>query len=52
MAKKPAHSRVRIQLSHQNGICERFHKTVLDEFYCLEFRKKLNASIEDLKNRP
>jgi hypothetical protein len=32
-----------------NGICERFHKTVLDEFYRVAFRKKLYASIEDLQ---
>jgi len=24
-----------------NGICERFHKTVLDEFYRIAFRKKI-----------
>ena len=24
-----------------NGICERFHKTLLDEFYRVAFRKKL-----------
>jgi transposase InsO family protein len=33
-----------------NGICERFHKTVLDEFYRVAFRKKLCASIDDLQN--
>ena len=33
-----------------NGICESFHKTVLDEFYRLAFGKKLYASIEDLQN--
>ena len=32
-----------------NGICERFHKTVLDEFYRVAFRKKLYASIEELQ---
>ena len=24
-----------------NGICERFHRTVLDEFYRVVFRKKI-----------
>jgi hypothetical protein len=33
-----------------NGICERFHKTVLDEFYRIAFRKKLYASIADLQD--
>ncbi len=32
-----------------NGICERFHKTVLDEFYRVTFRKKLYTSIEQLQ---
>src|SRR3984893_2758648 len=30
--------------------CEGFHKTVLDKFYRVAFRKKLYASIEDLQN--
>jgi transposase InsO family protein len=33
-----------------NGICGRFHKTVLDEFYRIAFRKKLYASIADLQD--
>ena len=32
-----------------NGICERFHKTVLDEFYRVAFRKKLYRGIDDLQ---
>ena len=32
-----------------NGICERFHKTLLDEFYRVAFRKKINDSIEALQ---
>ena len=32
-----------------NGICERFHKTVLDEFYRVAFRKKLYRRIEELQ---
>ena len=32
-----------------NGICERFHKTVLNEFYRVAFRKKVYRSIEDLQ---
>ncbi len=32
------------------GIAERFHKTVLDEFYCIAFRKRLYASIGDLQD--
>jgi hypothetical protein len=32
-----------------NGIVERFHKTMLDEFYRIAFRKKLYATIDDLQ---
>ena len=32
-----------------NGICERFHRTVLDEFYRVAFRKKIYTSIEALQ---
>ena len=32
-----------------NGICERFHKTVLQEFYQVAFRKRLYASLEQLQ---
>ena len=33
------------------GIVERFHKTMLDEFYRIAFRKKIYTSIEDLQGR-
>lgn len=32
-----------------NGICERFHRTVLQEFYQIAFRKKIYGSIEELQ---
>jgi len=32
-----------------NGICERFHKTILQEFYQVTFRKKLYESLEPLQ---
>jgi hypothetical protein len=32
-----------------NGICERFHRTVLDEFYRIVFRKKIYRSIDELQ---
>ena len=32
-----------------NGIAERFHKTVLDEFYRVAFRKKIYGSIAELQ---
>jgi transposase InsO family protein len=44
------HSRTKTKSPQTNGIAERFHKTVLDEFYRVAFRKKLYASIEELQN--
>ena len=32
-----------------NGICERFHKTLLQEFYQVTFRKKLYSDLESLQ---
>ncbi len=32
-----------------NGICERFHKTILQEFYQVTFRKKLYGDIDSLQ---
>ena len=32
-----------------NGICERFHKTVLNEFYRVAFRKKVYRSTDELQ---
>lgn len=44
------HSKTRARSPQTNGICERFHKTVLDEFYRVAFRKKVYASLEELQN--
>ena len=44
------HSRTKTKSPQTNGIAERFHKTVLDEFYRIAFRKKLYASIEELQD--
>jgi len=43
------HSKTRARSPQSNGICERFHKTVLDEFYRVAFRKKVYTSIEELQ---
>src|SRR3990167_1003045 len=32
-----------------NGICERFHKTILNEFYQITFRKKIYTTIDELQ---
>src|SRR5260370_940797 len=43
------HSRTKARSPQTNGICERFHKTVLQEFYQVAFRKRIYTSIEQLQ---
>lgn len=43
------HSKTRARRPQANGICERFHKTMQDEFYAVAFRKKLYNSIDELQ---
>jgi transposase InsO family protein len=43
------HSKTKARSPQTNGICERFHKTMLQEFYQVAFRKKLYESIEQLQ---
>lgn len=42
------HTKTKIKSPQTNGICERFHRTILDEFYRVTFRKNLYQSIEQL----
>ena len=43
------HTRTRAKSPQTNGICERFHKTILEEFYQVAFRTKLYESLEALQ---
>jgi len=43
------HTRTKARHPQTNGICERFHKTILDEFYRTIFRKKVFDKIDDLQ---
>lgn len=43
------HTKTKAMSPQTNGICERFHKTILNEFYQVTFRKKLYTSIEELQ---
>jgi transposase InsO family protein len=43
------HTRTKAQSPQTNGICERFHKTILNEFYQVAFRKKIYSTIEELQ---
>jgi len=44
------HSRTKANHPQTNGICERFHKTILQEFYQVAFRRKIYQSIEALQH--
>ncbi len=43
------HSRTKARHPQTNGICERFHRTMQDEFYAVAFRKKVYTSLEELQ---
>jgi transposase InsO family protein len=43
------HSKTKARHPQTNGICERFHRTMKDEFYSIAFRKKIYHSIEELQ---
>ena len=43
------HTKTRANHPQTNGICERFHKTILQEFYQVAFRRKIYRSIEELQ---
>ena len=43
------HTRTKAASPQTNGICERFHKTILQEFYQVTFRKKIYRSIDELQ---
>lgn len=43
------HTKTKAMSPQTNGICERFHKTILQEFYQVTFHKKLYADLESLQ---
>ena len=43
------HSRTKAKHPQTNGICERFHRTIQEEFYCVTFRKKIYETLEQLQ---
>jgi transposase InsO family protein len=43
------HSKIQVRSPQSNGICERLHRTIQDEFYAVAFRKKLYESLEQLQ---
>ena len=44
------HTRTKAKSPQTNGICERFHRTILNEFYQIAFRKKIYEDIETLQS--
>jgi len=44
------HTKTKAKSPQTNGICERFHKTLLQEFYQVTFRKKVYPDIESLQH--
>lgn len=43
------HTKTKTRHPQTNGICERFHKTILQEFYQVAFRKKIYTTLEELQ---
>jgi len=43
------HSKTKAKSPQTNGICERFHRTIQDEFYAIAFRKKIYRGIAELQ---
>jgi len=43
------HTRTKTRHPQTNGICERFHKTMLNEFYRVAFRKKIYRALDELQ---
>jgi transposase InsO family protein len=44
------HTRTKLKSPQTNGIVERFHRTVLNEFYRVVFRRKIYVTIEQLQS--
>ena len=43
------HSKTKVRHPQSNGICERLHRTMQDEFYAITFRKKLYTDLAQLQ---
>jgi hypothetical protein len=44
-----SHTKTKARHPQTNGICERFHKSILQEFYQVAFRKKIYTNVEGLQ---
>ncbi len=43
------HTKTQVRHPQTNGICERLHRTMQEEFYAVAFRKKLYENLQDLQ---
>lgn len=43
------HSKTKARHPQTNGICERFHRTIQNEFYAIAFRKKMYQDLDILQ---
>jgi hypothetical protein len=43
------HTKTKARHPQTNGICERFHRTIQDEFYSVAFRKKIYQNLDELQ---
>ena len=43
------HTKIKVSSPQTNGICERFHRTMKQEFYDSAFRRKIYNSVEELQ---
>jgi len=43
------HTKTKARHPQTNSICERFHRTIQEEFYAIAFRKKIYSNLEELQ---
>lgn len=43
------HSKTQVRHPQSNGICERLHRTMQEEFYAVAFRKKMYHTLEEMQ---
>ena len=43
------HTKTKVKSPQTNGICERFHKTILQEFYQVTLRKHIYSDLAELQ---
>lgn len=44
-----SHTKTKVKSPQTNGICERFHRTMQEEFYAIAFRKKIYSTLEEMQ---